>query len=67
MYPVGVNSIYYNYNTSRNSQTEKVSAASNPSVSTVSGYVTNPMFNDRIPFNPSFASSKLRTRMNSQE
>ena len=67
MYPVGVNSIYYNYNTSLNSQAEKVSAASNPSVSTVSGYVTNPMFNDRIPFNPSFSSSKLRTRMNSQE
>ena len=67
MYPVGVNLRYYNYNTSLNSQAEKVSAVSNSSAQPTVGYVINPLFNDRIPFNPSFASSKLRTRMNSQE
>ena len=67
MYPVGVNSRYYNYNTSLNSQTEKVSTVSNQAGQFSTGYVSNPLYNDKIPYNPSFASSKLRTRMNSQE
>ena len=67
MYSVGSYPRYYNYSTTSGKQTEKVEAGGENSPVTQTTYVSNPLFRDRIPFNPSFAASKLRTRLNSQE
>ena len=67
MYSVGSYPRYYNYSTTSGKQTEKVEAGGENSPVTQTTYVSNPLFRDRIPFNPSFTASKLRTRLNSQE
>ena len=67
MYSVGSYPRYYNYSTTSGKQTEKVEAGGENSPVTQTTYVSNPLFRDRIPFNPSFTASKLRTRLNSLE
>lgn len=67
MYSVGSYPIYYNYNTTSGKHAEKVEVCESVPQAKTNIYATNPISNERIPFNPAFAASKLRTRLNSQE
>ena len=67
MYSVGSYPTYYNYNTTSGKRAGKVEVSGNAPEIKVNNYATNPISNDRVPFNPAFAASKLRTRLNSQE
>ena len=66
MYSVGLNSRYYNYNTTGKVRTVAVKNDEQKQVEQKHSYATNPMSNT-IPFNPTFTASALRTRLNSQE
>ena len=66
MYSVGLNSRYYNYNTTGKVRTVAVKNDEQQQVEQKHSYATNPMSNT-IPFNPTFTASALRTRLNSQE
>ena len=67
MYSVGSYPTYYNYNTTSGKHAEKVEVCESVPQAKTNIYATNPISNERIPFNPAFAASKLRTRLNSQE
>lgn len=66
MYSVGVNSRQYNYNTTGGVRASAVKKSAAPEQTPQVSYASNPIINT-IPFNPSFAASSLRTRLNSQE
>lgn len=66
MYSVGLNSRYYNYNTTGSVQTVAVKNDEQNGIKTNNCYATSPDFGVNN-FNPSFKASSLRTRFNSQE
>lgn len=66
MYSVGLNSRYYNYNTTGQVKTVAVKNDEQKQSETKHAYVTSPIASS-VPFNPTFTASALRTRLNSQE
>ena len=66
MYSVGLNSRYYNYNTTGKVRTVAVKNDEQKQPEQNHSYSSNPIMNT-VPFNPTFTASALRTRLNSQE
>jgi len=66
VYSVGLNSRYYNYNTTGKVQTSAVKNDEQIQPEQKASYMTSP-FNHTIPYNQSFGASALRTRLNSEE
>jgi len=66
VYSAGVNSRYYNYNTTGGVKTYAVKKTSEEEQPLRVSYLSNPVMKD-VPFNPAFTASSLRTRLNSEE